>query len=110
MCVAVVGRLGLAARSVLLWVWVRTAQGAVKRSLTNTGNAQIESASWMLSLPGRGRPWVNKQSSEYVLPGQSRDWTLPANSENPAPPPGVTLQLFAQTDAGDIEAEVLIVP
>jgi fimbrial chaperone protein len=63
-----------------------------------------------LSLPGSAQPWVTKQSSEYVLPGQSRDWTLPANSENPAPPPGVTLQLFAQTDAGDIEAEVLIVP
>ena len=56
------------------------------------------------------QPWVTQQSSEYVLAGQSRDWIVPASPENPAPPPGVTLQLFAQTDAGDIEAEVIIAP
>ena len=28
------------------------------------------------------------------------------NAESPAPPPGATLHLFAQTDAGDMEAEV----
>ena len=96
------------AKPVLLWQAARTTQGALKISLTNNGNAHIQIANFKLSLPGSAQPWVTKQSSEYVLPGQSRDWTLPANSENPAPPPGVTLQLFAQTDAGDIEAEVLV--
>jgi fimbrial chaperone protein len=45
-----------------------------------------------------------------VLPGQSRDWNLPADSEYPVPPPGTSLQLLAQTNAGDIEAEVMIAP
>ena len=96
------------AKPALRWQAARTPQGALKLSLTNNGNAHIQIANFKLSLPGSAQPWVTKQSSEYVLPGQSRDWTLPANSENPAPPPGVTLQLFAQTDAGDIEAEVLV--
>ena len=96
------------AKPVLLWQAARTPQGALKISLTNNGNAHIQIANFKLSLPGSVQPWVTKESAEYVLPGQSRDWTLPANSENPAPPLGVTLQLFAQTDVGDIEAEVLV--
>jgi fimbrial chaperone protein len=96
------------AKPVLLWQAARTPQGALKISLTNNGNAHIQIANFKLSLPGSQQPWVTKESAEYVLPGQSRDWTLPANSENPAPPLGVTLQLFAQTDVGDIEAEVLV--
>jgi len=98
------------AKSVLLWQAARTPQGALKISLTNNGNAHIQIANFKLSLPGSVQPWVTKESAEYVLPGQSRDWTLPANSEYPVPPPGTSLQLFAQTDAGDIEAEVIIAP
>ena len=98
------------AKPVLLWQATRTPQGALKLSLTNNGNAHIQIANFKLSLPGSAQPWVTKQSAEYVLSGQSRDWNLPAHSEYPVPPPGTSLQLFAQTDAGDIEAEVLIAP
>ena len=98
------------AKPVLRWQAARTPQGALKLSLTNSGNAHIQIANFKLSMPGSAQPWVTKQSSEYVLPGQSRDWNLRANAEYPAPLPGVTLQLFAQTDAGDIEAEVIIAP
>mgnify|MGYP006061209929 FL=1 len=94
----------------LLWQATRTPLGALKISLTNNGNAHIQIANFKLSLPGSAQPWVTKQSAEYVLSGQSRDWNLPANSEYPVPPPGTSLQLFAQTDAGDIEAEVIIAP
>ena len=98
------------AKPVLLWQAARTTQGALKISLTNNGNAHIQILNFKLPLPGSAQPWVTKQSSEYVLPGQSRDWNLRANAEYPAPPPGVALQLFAQTDAGDIEAEIMIAP
>jgi fimbrial chaperone protein len=98
------------AKPVLLWQAARTPQGVLKLSLTNNGNAHIQIINFKLSLPGSAQPWVTQQSAEYVLPGQSRDWTLPVNAENPTPPPGVTLQLFAQTDAGDIEAEIMIAP
>ena len=98
------------AKPVLLWQAVRTSQGALKISLSNSGNAHIQIKNFKLSLLDSVQPWVTLQTSDYVLAGQSRDWILPANSENPAPPPGVSLKLFAQTDASDIEAEVIIAP
>ena len=96
------------AKPVLLWQAVRTSQGALKISLSNNGNGHIQIKNFKLSLLDSAQPWVTLQSSDYVLAGQSRDWIVLASPENPAPPPGVTLQLFAQTDAGDIEAEVII--
>ena len=97
-------------KPVLMWQAARTPQGALKISLTNNGNAHIQILNFKLSPLDSAQPWVTKQSSEYVLAGQSRDWNLPADSEYPVPPPGTSLQLFAQTDAGDSEAEVLIAP
>ena len=97
-------------KPVLSWQAARTPQGALKISLTNNGNAHIQILNFKLSPLDSAQPWVTKQSSEYVLAGQSRDWNLPADSEYPVPPPGTSLQLFAQTDAGDIEAEVMIAP
>jgi fimbrial chaperone protein len=98
------------AKPVLLWQAVRTSQGALKISLSNNGNGHIQIKNFKLSLLDSAQPWVTQQSSDYVLAGQSRDWIVLASPENPAPLPGVTLQLFAQTDAGDIEAEVIIAP
>lgn len=98
------------AKPVLLWQATRAPQGTLKISLTNNGNAHIQITNFKLSLPGSAQPWVTKQSAEYVLSGQSREWNLTADSEYPVPPPGTSLQLFAQTDAGDIEAEVMIAP
>ena len=98
------------AKPVLLWQAVRTSQGALKISLSNKGNGHIQIKNFKLLLLDSAQPWVTLQASDYVLAGQSRDWIVLASPENPAPPPGVTLQLFAQTDAGDIEAEVIIAP
>ena len=100
----------VAAQPALRWQAARTSDGALKISLTNIGNAHVQIANFSLSLPGSAQPWITQKSSTYVLHGQSRDWILPANAENPSPPPGAILQIFAQTDAGDMEAEVLITP
>ncbi len=100
----------VAAQPALRWQAVRTSDGALKISLTNIGNAHVQIANFSLSLPGSAQPWITQQASTYVLLGQSHDWTLPANAENPPLPPGAILQVFAQTDAGDMEAEVLITP
>ena len=97
-------------KPVLMWQAARTPQGALKISLTNNGNTHIQILNFKLSPLDSAQPWVTKQSSEYVLAGQSRDWILPVNADYPTPSTGDTLQLFAQTDAGDIEADVLIAP
>jgi fimbrial chaperone protein len=98
------------AKPVLHWQASRTPQGALKISLTNNGNAHVQIINFKLSLPGSAQPWVTQQSAEYVLPSQSRDWMLPVNVENPIPPMGTTIRLFAQTDAGNFETEVIISP
>ena len=98
------------AKPVLRWHAVRTSDGALKISLTNNGNAHIQIANFSLSLPGSAQPWITQQTSDYVLIGQSFDWILPANADYSIPKSGATIQLFAQTDAGDIEAEVLVLP
>jgi len=100
----------VAAQSTLRWQAARTLDGGLKISLTNIGNAHIQILNFSLSLPGSAQPWTIQQTSTYVLHGQSRDWILPANAENPHLPPGTILQIFAKTDAGDQEAEVLITP
>ena len=100
----------VAAQSTLRWQAARTLDGGLKISLTNIGNAHIQILNFSLSLPGSAQPWTIQQTSTYVLLGQSRDWIVPANAENPPLPPGTILQLLAKTDAGEMEAEVLITP
>jgi hypothetical protein len=43
------------------------------------------------------------QTAAYVLPGQSSAWLVKV-----AAPPGATLRIRAQTDAGDIGADVVV--
>jgi len=100
----------LAAQPDLLWKATRTPNGALKISLSNLGGVHIQIANFSLSKPDSAQPWITQQTSTYVLNGQSHDWELPVNAESPAPPPGTTLHLFAQTDAGDMEAKIVIAP
>ena len=98
------------AKPVLRWHAVRTSDGALKISLSNSGNAHIQIANFSLSLPGSAQPWITQQTSNYVLIGQSFDWILPASADYSMPQSGTTIKLFAQTDTGDIEAEILVLP
>jgi fimbrial chaperone protein len=92
------------AKPVLRWQLSRTPQGQLKLTLSNGGNAHIQVANFRL-VPAGGEPLPTLQAAAYVLPGQSRDWLVEAG---PAPPPGSALRLFAQTDAGDIQAELVV--
>ncbi len=92
------------AKPVLRWQVSRTPQGKLQVSLSNSGNAHIQVANIKL-VPSGGEPFPTQQVAAYVLPGQSRGWLVEAA---PVPPPGLTLRLFAQTDAGDVQAEVVV--
>tara|TARA_B110000908_G_scaffold63694_1_gene77467 strand:- start:89 stop:823 length:735 start_codon:yes stop_codon:yes gene_type:complete len=95
------------AKPLLRWQVARTQKGTLKVSLTNDGSAHIKITNLKLSMSSNVQPWVSQGSFKYVLPGQSHDWIVSANSDY-LPPPGTALQLIAQTNAGDIEAEVMI--
>jgi len=100
----------VAANPLLRWQAVRTSDGSLKISLTNDGNAHIQIINFSLSKPGSAQPWISQKASDYALIGQSLDWILPASADYSIPKSGTTIQLFAETDAGDIEAEVLVLP
>ncbi|MDC0607690.1 molecular chaperone [Amylibacter sp.] len=98
------------AKPVLQWQAERISDGALKVSLTNVGNEHIQIINFSLSQSGSAQPWITQNTSDYVLIGKSFDWILQANQGYSIPQSGTSMKLFAETDAGDIEAEVLVLP
>lgn len=94
----------------LSWKAVRTSDDGLKISLNNSGNVHVQIVNFSLSQPGSAQPLITQQSASYVLPGQSRDWIVPNILKNTSSILGATIQLIAQTDAGEVEAEVIIAP
>lgn len=92
------------AKPVLRWQAAPTSEGALKLSLINDGNVHIQIANFMLT-PAGGASLGIQQSAAYVLPGQRRDWFVKAD---PFPSLGSVLHLNAQTDAGDVQTEVVL--
>ncbi|MGZ5115665.1 MAG: fimbrial biogenesis chaperone [Burkholderiales bacterium] len=93
------------ATPVLRWQASRTSEGALRLSLRNDGNAHIQVAKSKLMLPTAGQPLVTQEVATYVLSGQSRDWIY---TLSPLPAAGAPLRVAAQTDAGDVQAEVVV--
>lgn len=92
------------AKPVLRWQVDRTPQGQLKVSLTNSGNVHIQVANFKL-VSATGEVLPTHQVASYVLSGQSRDWLVEVAA---APPSGAKLRLVAQTDASDVDAEVVV--
>jgi fimbrial chaperone protein len=93
-----------AAAPLLRWQASRTPEGALKVNLTNNGNAHIQVAKSKLMLSS-GQPLATQEVAAYVLSGQSRDWLYKVS---PLPAHGAALRVAAQTDAGDVQAELLV--
>jgi fimbrial chaperone protein len=95
----------VAAAPKLTWQAARTSEGELKVIVTNSGNAHIQVAKSKLMLASSSQPLLTQDVATYVLPGQSRDWRFKLN---PLPAPGAPLRVAAQTDAGDMQAEVVV--
>ena len=78
----------------------RYREGQLRLSAFNDGNLHVQVIG--LGLPGAGRQPEIKPG--YVLSGQHRDWLFAAD----APGDGL-LRLVAQTDAGDVAANVPVI-
>jgi fimbrial chaperone protein len=98
------------AKQLLRWQVARTPQGTLKVSLTNDGSAHIKIKNLKLLTHNNVQSWVNQGSFAYVLPGQSHDWIMSTNSDYRPSPLGTVLKLIAQTNTGEIEADVMIAP
>ena len=89
----------------LRWRAARTAGNTLKLSLTNSGNAHIQVAKSRLTSADSSHPVATQEVATYVLPGQTREWLVKPST---LPPAGAALRVFAQTDSGDMQAEVVV--
>ena len=89
-------------KPVLAWKALSSAPGQIKLQATNVGNAHIQIANLKLSRRS-GEELTAGKIAEYVLPGESDEWTIKSSVET-----GEPLRLFAKTDGGDIESEIIL--
>jgi fimbrial chaperone protein len=89
----------------LQWRATRTAQGDLNIAVANAGNAHVQITGFKLSAAGAELPPVTRPDSAYLLSEQHHEWTL----RLPATPmTGTALHVVAQTDAGDVQATVVV--
>ena len=92
----------VAAAPALHWEAIRVPGEKIRIRLTNAGNAHVQVANFKLTLPN-GTDSNLQQVATYVLSGQSHDWLVGGSAR-----PGATIRLSAQTDAGDVQADVVM--
>ena len=71
----------------------------------NTGNKHVQVLQFKLSSSGADLAPVTAAEAAYVLPGQSREWQMRFTSALAA---GATVRVEARTDAGDMQADVVV--
>ena len=89
----------------LQWRAILTSQGDVSIVAANTGNAHVQIIGFKLAVAGTDLPAITPPEAAYVLPEQHHDWTLRFKS---MPAAGTVLHVAAQTDAGDVRADVVV--
>jgi fimbrial chaperone protein len=95
----------VAPSSTLAWQANLTSQGDLKVSAANTGNTHVQVLRYKLSSSGAELSTATPAEAAYVLPGQRREWNMRFTS---APAAGSTVRIDAQTDAGDMQADVVV--
>jgi fimbrial chaperone protein len=83
----------------------RARDGALTFGVVNEGNAHIQVARSRLLVGGSSQVLATQDLAAYVLPGQSREWVIKVPG---LPAPGTSLRVAAQTDAGDMQADVVL--
>jgi fimbrial chaperone protein len=88
----------------LVWKAARTADGKVRVSATNNGNAHVQLGKLDLAT-GTGTVVGTRTLSEYVLPGNTKSWLVDAPSGLEA---SATMQILSTSDAGDQKSTVAL--
>jgi fimbrial chaperone protein len=94
-----------AASASLAWRANLTSKGELKIAADNTGNVHVQVLRFKLSSDGAELAPTQPADTAYILPGQSRAWILRFAS---VPAAGTALRIEAQTDAGNMRADVVV--
>jgi fimbrial chaperone protein len=95
-----------ASRPLLEWRAVISPQKALRIEAINHGNAHVQVSGFTLAAADGSSHLAKHQGMDYLLPEQGRHWVLAVDQ---AWSPGTRLKIVAQTDAGEIDAEVELV-
>lgn len=90
----------------LTWEALRSADNTLTVRTRNDGNAHIQIYSYQLLDTVSELPLATQSTPAYVLPGQDRQWQLKPDAQLTGP--DRKLHLVAQTDAGEIDAEIAL--
>jgi len=71
----------------------------------NTAAAHVQVTRFNLTLPADSKMLAERKAPKYILPGQHGDWQIELT---PAPVAGTSLHVSAETDAGSVEADVMV--
>jgi P pilus assembly chaperone PapD len=85
------------------WHATRDADGKLRISATNTGNAHVQVGK--LDLLASGQVVGTRQVAEYVLPGSTRSWAIDGNG---TPAVGAKLHISATSDSGPLQSDVAL--
>lgn len=96
---------GAAPRPLLEWRAVMATQKALRIEAINRGDAHVQVSGFSLAAADGGPLLAQHQGMDYLLPEQGRHWLVTIDQ---ARPPGTQLRIVAQTDAGEISAEVVL--
>lgn len=97
-------------RPALDWRLVKTAEGGIELSLENPGSSHVQVQRLTLATGAAAPAIASVQTPAYVLAGKRREWKLPAPPSGQAPAVGARVKLFATTDAGSFESDVVVEP
>jgi len=82
---------------------IRTGADGMLLTARNPGNAHVEVTRITLALKGESKLLFQRDVQGYVLPGQHHEWKF----DHPLAP-GSLLHVSAKSDAGPIEADVVV--
>jgi P pilus assembly chaperone PapD len=89
----------------LEWRATKREDGRLRLQATNAGAAHIEIAEVALSSLYDNKAVGGQKLAAYVLPDNSRQWMLRTDASLAV---GAMLRVIAQTDAGDIRADIVL--
>jgi fimbrial chaperone protein len=89
----------------LQWQASRLADGRIHLQATNSGDAHVQIGAIELSFADGASPVVRQSVATYLLPGSTRGWTFKSAADVPS---GSALRLRASTDAGDVQARIML--
>lgn len=96
----------IAAQPVPKWSATQDADGLIKLTLVNEGNAHLQISDFVLKVPGNANPLVKQEISFSLLAGSSQSWILKPDPKVLINDGHIQVQAFSTVGRFDAEIEL----